>query len=133
MSGDIDQNPGPRRTSWENVSICQWNLNSIPAHNYTKYHFFKLIFQLISLLPTLTFTPQCNLVMKCGVHSSLHHHQLVNLKYTIHLHMSVKSGIIKKETAIWLEKQSIVSNNKSNSLILEYMKKLLYSIKQLKI
>ena len=33
LSGDIEENPGPKRNSF---SICHWNLNSITAHNYLK-------------------------------------------------------------------------------------------------
>ena len=29
-------NPGPKPISGQSFSICQWNLNSISAHNYTK-------------------------------------------------------------------------------------------------
>ena len=34
ISGDIESNPGPNNKY--NLSICHWNLNSIPAHNYCK-------------------------------------------------------------------------------------------------
>ena len=34
-------NPGPRLISKESFLVCQWNLNSITAYNYTKILFFK--------------------------------------------------------------------------------------------
>ena len=34
LSGDVEINPGPKRTPKENLSICHCNLNSISAHNY---------------------------------------------------------------------------------------------------
>ena len=36
LSGDIEENPGPKNGSWSNFSFCFWNLNSIPANNFCK-------------------------------------------------------------------------------------------------
>ena len=36
LSGDIEENPGPKRNSNQSFSICYWNLNSITAHNCLK-------------------------------------------------------------------------------------------------
>ena len=36
LSGDIEENSGPRCSSNKSFSICHWNLNSITAHNYPK-------------------------------------------------------------------------------------------------
>ena len=36
LSGDIETNPGPKPISGQRFSICQWNLNNISAHKYTK-------------------------------------------------------------------------------------------------
>ena len=36
LSGDIEENPGPKRNSNQSFSICHWNLNSITADNYLK-------------------------------------------------------------------------------------------------
>ena len=36
LSGDIRENPRPKPSSNQSFSICQWNLNSISAHNYIK-------------------------------------------------------------------------------------------------
>ena len=36
LSGDVEINPGPKRTPKASLSICHWNLNSISAHNYFK-------------------------------------------------------------------------------------------------
>ena len=36
LSGDIEENPGPKCNSNQSFSICHWNLNSITAHNYLK-------------------------------------------------------------------------------------------------
>ena len=36
LSGDIEENPGPKPISNQSFSICHWNLNSISAHNYIK-------------------------------------------------------------------------------------------------
>ena len=34
LGADTELNPGPKRVSTSNISICHWNLNSISAHNY---------------------------------------------------------------------------------------------------
>ena len=36
LSGDIEENPGPRCNLNQSFSICHWNLNSITAQNYLK-------------------------------------------------------------------------------------------------
>ena len=36
LSGDIEENPGPKANSYDYLSICHWNLNSICAHNFIK-------------------------------------------------------------------------------------------------
>ena len=36
LSGDIEENPGPKHNSSQKLSICHWNLNSIAAHNFIK-------------------------------------------------------------------------------------------------
>ena len=60
----------------------------------------------------LIFTSQPNLITESGVHPSLNpncHHQVIyakfNLKSTVHLHMNVKSGIIKKQILILFNDQ----------------------------
>ena len=34
--GDIELNPGPRKSKGNTMSVCHWNLNSITAHNLSK-------------------------------------------------------------------------------------------------
>ena len=34
--GDIEPNPGPRNLKTNYFSVCYWNLNSLPAHNFSK-------------------------------------------------------------------------------------------------
>ena len=36
ISGDIEENPGRQSKPCSSLSICHWNLNSIPAHNFIK-------------------------------------------------------------------------------------------------
>ena len=36
LSGEVEINPGAKRTPKGNLLICHWNLNSISAHNYVK-------------------------------------------------------------------------------------------------
>ena len=36
LSGDIEWNPGPNPSSFDKLSICHWNLNSISAHSFIK-------------------------------------------------------------------------------------------------
>ena len=36
LSSDIEPNPGPKRSSSKNFSICHWNLNSIASHDFLK-------------------------------------------------------------------------------------------------
>ena len=41
LSADVELNPGPKRVSNSNISICHWNLNSLSAHNYIKLSLLK--------------------------------------------------------------------------------------------
>ena len=34
--GDIKENPGPKTKPNDNLSVCHWNVNSIPSHNFQK-------------------------------------------------------------------------------------------------
>ena len=34
ISGDIELNPGPKQKQGQSLSICHWDLNSTPAHNF---------------------------------------------------------------------------------------------------
>ena len=36
LCGDIDENPGPRIKTNYNLSVCHWNVNSIPSNNFQK-------------------------------------------------------------------------------------------------
>ena len=36
FSGDVELNPGPKCKITQTLSICDWNLNSICAHNFAK-------------------------------------------------------------------------------------------------
>ena len=53
LSGNVEINPGPKRTPKASLSICHWNLNSISTHNYAKlsllraylaFHKFDIIY-----------------------------------------------------------------------------------------
>ena len=39
--GDIESNPGPRHSKSHLPSFCQWSLNSLPAHNFSKMLLLK--------------------------------------------------------------------------------------------
>ena len=41
LSADVELNPGLKRASTSNISICHWSLNGISAHNYTKLFLLK--------------------------------------------------------------------------------------------
>ena len=41
LHGDIESNPGPRNSKNHLPSFCHWNLNSLPAHNFSKALLFK--------------------------------------------------------------------------------------------
>ena len=41
LSGDVEQNPGPKRNAAQTLSICNWNLNSICAHNFPKLYLLR--------------------------------------------------------------------------------------------
>ena len=51
---DIESNPGPRNSKNHLPSFCHWNLNSLPAHNFSKmlhlkaYIYFYVWLKLIS-------------------------------------------------------------------------------------
>ena len=36
LCGDIEENLGPKTKSNDNLSVCHWNINSIPSHNFQK-------------------------------------------------------------------------------------------------
>ena len=36
LCGDIEENPGPKTKPNDNLSVCHWNENSIPSHNFQK-------------------------------------------------------------------------------------------------
>ena len=40
-SGNIEENPGPKPNSYECLSICRWNLNSISGHKFIKLSFLR--------------------------------------------------------------------------------------------
>ena len=54
ICGDTELNPGPKKyKSCDNFSLCHWNLNSIPAHDFSKlslleayktYHMYDVLF-----------------------------------------------------------------------------------------
>ena len=41
LCGDVELNPGPKHKTGEKFTICQWNLNSIVAHNFAKLFLLK--------------------------------------------------------------------------------------------
>ena len=41
ISGDVEENPGPKHYSAQYLTICHWNLNSIAAHNFIKVVLLK--------------------------------------------------------------------------------------------
>ena len=42
LHGDIESNPGPRNSKNDLPSFCHWNLNSLPAHNFSKMLLLKV-------------------------------------------------------------------------------------------
>ena len=36
ICGDVELNSGPKNTKSYYLSLCQWNLNSLPAHDFSK-------------------------------------------------------------------------------------------------
>ena len=36
LCGDIEENPRPKTKPNDNLSVCHWNVNSIPSHNFQK-------------------------------------------------------------------------------------------------
>ena len=42
LSGDVELNPGPKNSVSKCFSICQWNLNSISTHDYSKTFLLKV-------------------------------------------------------------------------------------------
>ena len=39
--GDVELNPGPKNTRSYFFSLCHWNLNSLPAHDFSKLSLFE--------------------------------------------------------------------------------------------
>ena len=52
--GDIKNNPGPRKLKKKkkkkSLSVCHWNLNSLPAHNFSKLTQLKNVFSSLTSL-----------------------------------------------------------------------------------
>ena len=42
LCGDVEKNPGPKRSPKVSLSICHWNLNSISGHNYVKLSLLRV-------------------------------------------------------------------------------------------
>ena len=36
LCGDIERNAGPKTNPNDNISVCHWNVNSIPSHSFQK-------------------------------------------------------------------------------------------------
>ena len=36
LSGDVEENPGPKPKPRQSFSICHWNVNSVSAYNFSK-------------------------------------------------------------------------------------------------
>ena len=36
LCGDIEENPGPKAMSNDNIYVCHWNVNCIPSRNFQK-------------------------------------------------------------------------------------------------
>ena len=58
LNGDIGENPGPQLKPCDSLSICHWNLNSYPAHNFLKLSLLRAYisinkFNIICLSETL--------------------------------------------------------------------------------
>ena len=58
LSGDVEQNPGPEKEKFH-VALCQWNLNSLIAHNFIK----------VLLLQTLAVTNDYDKIFLTETHS----------------------------------------------------------------
>ena len=41
ICGDAELNPGPKHTKSYYFSLCHWNLNSLPAHDFSKLSLIK--------------------------------------------------------------------------------------------
>ena len=41
LCGYIEKNPGPKTKPYDNLSVCHWNVNNIPSHNFQKIVVFE--------------------------------------------------------------------------------------------
>ena len=55
LSGDIENNPEPRRNLNNHFTICHWNLNSISTHNFVKIHLLKAYLAMNAVENSVTF------------------------------------------------------------------------------
>ena len=53
LSGDVEENLGPKPNSCRSFSICQWNINSVSAHNFSE------VFLLIAYISVHKFDVIC--------------------------------------------------------------------------
>ena len=55
ISGDVELNPGPDQKQDQSLSICHWNLNSIPAHNFQKFELLQGFISIWQFMPLWDF------------------------------------------------------------------------------
>ena len=62
-TGDVEINPGPRHNSGDSFSICDWNLNSVSAYNYTKLSSLKAFLAVLNSTLSVSQKHICILAM----------------------------------------------------------------------
>ena len=63
LSGDIEVNPGPKRSS--NIKFCHWNLNGLAAHDFIKVPLIEAFITTsnIDIVSQPTFQRRINIVL----------------------------------------------------------------------
>ena len=54
-SGSVETNPGPNTNSLNELSFAMWNLDSLPARDYSRIHIVECLHRAFTLLIFLLF------------------------------------------------------------------------------
>ena len=124
--GDIESNPGPRHSKSHLPSFCQWSLNSLPAHNFSKMLLLKAYNAIYKY--DLIFLSETYSIPSDHVSLDLEGHKLVHADH----HNNVKRGgvcIYYKESLPvkvinlpYLQEALLLKNNYIKSLSLSQSK-----------
>ena len=97
---NIELNPGPKKLKKNSLSVCYWNLNSLPAHNFSKLtqlktyiSMYKHDFICLSQLFSLTSSNGFSQLIKEPTYIQSSSSSCIDLAFTDQPNLSVNSGV----------------------------------------